>query len=71
MHHKSANITTWKDAQTLEQYIRDVARTGTGSTKEAEQKKATDELEARRKEVLASLGDVSKGGKTPKIVRIK
>ena len=38
---------------------------------EAEQKKATDELEARRKEVLASLGDVSKGGKTPKVVRIK
>ena len=64
-------VKRWKDAQTLEQYIRDVARTGTGSTKEAEQKKATDELEARRKEVLASLGDVSKGGKTPKIVRIK
>ena len=64
-------VKRWKDAQTLEQYIRDVARTGTGSTKEAEQKKATDELEARRKEVLASLGDVSKGGKTPKVVRIK
>ena len=64
-------VKRWKDAQTLEQYIRDVARTGTGSTKEAEQQKATDELEARRKEVLASLGDVSKGGKTPKIVRIK
>ena len=42
--------------QSLETYIREVARTGTGSTKEAEQQKANDELEARRKEVLASFG---------------
>ena len=51
--------------------IRDVARTGTGSTAGAEQQKANDELEARRKEVLASLGDVSKGGKPAKMVKIK
>ena len=40
----------------LETYIREVARTGTGSSKEAEQQKADVELEARRKEVLASFG---------------
>ena len=49
-------VKRWMNPQSLETYIREVARTGTGSTKEAEQQKADDELEARRKEVLASFG---------------
>ena len=49
-------VKRWMNSQSLETYIREVARTGTGSTKEAEQQKADDELEARRKEVLASFG---------------
>ena len=68
---KALKVVKWTDSQKLEMYIRDVARTGTGSTAGAEQQKADDELEARRKEVLASLGDVSKGGKPAKMVKIK